>query len=255
MKILVSDFDGVICNGLSEYFYSTQLVYQQIWPSTNPLIPLQTKFNLSRPVVETGWEMPVLLRALVLEKDTEEIVNNWQAIKQEMMTTLESEGITTARLTQMLDQVRQQQIEENLDRWLKLHCFYDGVIDKLKRLMEQNIKLYIITTKEGSFARTLLETQGIILPNEAIFGKEVKRPKYETLKLIIEQENVPPSEVAFIEDRLEALDLVHQQPHLQKVKLFLAQWGYNTELTQLQAEKSLWVELLSLANFTGNDVF
>ena len=118
MKILASDFDGVICNGLSEYFYSTQLAYQKIWSPTISLLALQPKFNLLRPVVETGWEMPLLLRALIEGKDTQDILNDWQSIKQEMVKTLEPEGITIARLTQLLDQVRQRQIEENLDRWL-----------------------------------------------------------------------------------------------------------------------------------------
>ncbi len=255
MKILVSDFDGVICNGLPEYFHSSQLVYQEIWQSDITGNCLQSQFNLLRPVIETGWEMPLLLRALIIGKQTTDILNDWHRVKNQMMKTLESQGITTRTFTQLLDQVRQQQIEENLDRWLNLHSFYEGAIDKLKTLIRENIKIYIITTKEGRFARTLLEKNGVFLEDNAIIGKEVKRPKYESLKLIIEQENVQPNVVSFIEDRLQALELVSQQPDLKQVNLFLAKWGYNSESDQLQAEKSEWVKLLSLANFTGNDVF
>ena len=250
MKILISDFDGVICNGLAEYFHSSKLVYQQLWSSSLTISDFESQFNHLRPVIETGWEMPLLLRALVLGKNKEEISSNWQSVKKQMIKIIESEGITVAQLTQLLDQVRQQQITENLDRWLGLHSFYEGVIDKLKSLREQNIKLYIITTKEGKFTRTLLERQGIFFPDDAIFGKEVKRPKYETLELIIKRENISPAKVSFIEDRLEALELVAQQPNLKEVKLFLANWGYNTKSTQMEAKKNPRITLLSLAEFS-----
>lgn len=249
MKILVSDFDGVICNGLAEYFYSSQLVYEQLWDTQSTKSKFQPEFYQLRPVIETGWEMPLLLRALVMGKTSEEILTNWQSVKQEMLKLIEPEGITVNHLTQLLDQVRKQQISTNLDRWLGLHDFYEGVIEQLKNLTDKGIKLFIITTKEGIFARTLLERQGIVLAEEAIFGKEVKRPKYETLQLIIETENVFPTQVAFIEDRLEALELVAQQAKLEAVQLYLAQWGYNTQATQIKAQNHPQISLLSLAQF------
>ena len=249
MKILVSDFDGVICNGLAEYFHSSQLVYQQLWGSNATTNQFASQFHKLRPIIETGWEMPLLLRALVIGKKSAEILTNWQSVKQEMIKIIEIEGITVARLTQLLDQVRQQQIATNLDHWLGLHRFYEGVIEQLKSLMEKGIQLYIVTTKEGSFTRTLLEQEGIFLADDAIFGKEVKRPKYETLQIIIERANISHTKVAFIEDRLQALELVAQQPNLQEVKLFLAQWGYNTESTQIKAQNHPQISLLSLAEF------
>lgn len=250
MKILVSDFDGVICDGLAEYFYSSQLVYEQLWDSKSITDQFQSEFYQLRPVIETGWEMPLLLRALVIGKNSEDISTNWQSVKEEIIQLIQAEGITVAQLTQLLDQVRQQQIAENLDRWLGLHSFYEGVIDQLKNLRAKKIKLYIITTKEGSFTKTLLEQQNILLADDVIFGKEVKRPKYETLQLIIEQENIAPAEVAFIEDRLEALEFVAQQPQLEMVRLYLAQWGYNTKATQIKAQNNRRITLLSLADFS-----
>ncbi|MBL1211034.1 HAD hydrolase-like protein [Geminocystis sp. GBBB08] len=256
MKILVSDFDGVICDGLTEYFYSSKLVYQEIWQDFKvDLDSLQPMFNLLRPVVETGWEMPLLLKVLTWGETTENILDNWPTIREKAIKILDKEGVKVINLAQKLDLVRQRQINKNLDKWLNLHCFYDGVISKLKYLMKQNIKLYIITTKEGKFTRQLLEKADIFLPENAIMGKEVKRPKYESLRLIINTEKVKPSDVSFIEDRLEALELVHQQQDLLEVKLFLALWGYNDELTKVRAKNNPLINALSLANFIGNDVF
>jgi len=40
-----------------------------------------------------------------------------------------------------------------------------------------------------------------------------------------------PLSLWFVEDRLKTLQLVHQQPDLDAVKLYLADWGYNTPLS------------------------
>ena len=250
MKILVSDFDGVICNGLAEYFYSSKLVYQKIWQNHSPSWQeLQKQFNILRPVVETGWEMPLLLKVLSEGETVNHILNNWQEVREKAIITIEKEGITVKKLIQLLDEVRETQIRENLQDWLSLHSFYDGVIDTLKRLIEKQIKLYIVTTKSKSFTRELLEKQGIILPENAIIGKESKCPKYETIGNIIKEEKVNFEDVYFIEDRLEALELVYQQPDLQAIKLYLALWGYNTYLVKEKAQQLPYINSLSLAQF------
>jgi phosphoglycolate phosphatase-like HAD superfamily hydrolase len=252
MKVLVSDFDGVICNGLKEYFYSSKLVYQEIWQDSKvDLDSLENTFNLLRPVVETGWEMPLLLRVLTWGETPENILKHWHKIKKKAIKILDLKNIKTADISQKLDLVRQKQINHNLENWLDLHCFYDGMITKLKHLMNQGIKLYIITTKEGKFTRKLLEKEGIFLSENAIMGKEVKRPKYESLRLIIKHEKVKPSDVNFLEDRLEALELVNQQRDLQQVKLFLALWGYNDDLTKVRAENHSQIKTLCLVDFVS----
>lgn len=256
MKILVTDFDGVICDGLKEYFYSSKLVYQSIWlDRTIDIDSLQSQFNLLRPVVETGWEMPLLLRVLTWGETPENILENWHNIKEKALKTLDLQGIKIANISQKLDEIREKQIKDDIDKWLSLQSLYEGVKAKLKQLINKQIKIYIITTKEGKFARQLLEKEGIYLPENTIFGKEVKRPKYETLRLIMEKEKVEAGEVCFIEDRLEALELVNQQSDLQDVKLFFALWGYNTEESKRKAQENPNINLLSLVNFTSNDVF
>lgn len=250
MKILVSDFDGVICNGLAEYFYSSKLVYQKIWQNHSPSWQeLEKQFNILRPVIETGWEMPLLLKVLSEGEKVNHILNNWQEIREKAIITIEKDGITVKKLIQVLDEVREVQIRENVEDWLNLHSFYDGIIDSLKRLIEKQIKLYIVTTKSKIFTRELLEKQGIILSDNAIIGKEAKCAKYETIKNIIKEEKVSAENVYFIEDRLEALELVYQQPDLQGVKLYLALWGYNTDFIKEKAQKLPYINSLSLAQF------
>ncbi len=251
MKILISDFDGVICNGLAEYFYSSRLVYQKIWQNNSPSWQeLQKQFNILRPVVETGWEMPLLLKVLTEGETVNHILNNWQEVREKAIATIDKEGITVQKLIQLLDEVRETQIRESIQDWLSLHSFYEGIIDTLKTFIDKQIKLYIVTTKSKSFTRELLEKQGIILAKNAIIGKESKCPKYETIRNIIREGKVNPEDVCFIEDRLEALELVYQQPDLQAIKLYLALWGYNTDSVKKKAQQLPYIHSISLTQFS-----
>ena len=248
IKILALDFDGVICDGLPEYFQSSKRTYEQIWTQEKPFTQeLADSFCQLRPVIETGWEMPILLRALVLNIPAPEILEDWHKVCQEIIT---SEQLKPKDIAQKLDRVREEWIKTDLTNWLGLHKFYPGVIARLEQIISSSTELYIITTKEGRFTRKLLQQQGIELPQDRIIGKEQKRPKYETLRQIITKHQIKPANLWFVEDRLPALQLVKQQSDLQELGLFLAAWGYNTEQTRKYLSKNKGIYLLSLEQFT-----
>ena len=244
--LLALDFDGVICDGLIEYFSSTKKAYQQIWsePIDDRLAP---SFYRLRPVIETGWEMPILLRALVLETPEAEILDNWSAIASEIT---KSEGLEKQQVVQKLDGVRDSWIEHDLDGWLSLHRFYPGVIELLQKIVNSSIELYIITTKEGRFVQKLLQQQGINLSTSKIIGKESKRPKYETLRILRDRhQSKLQIDISFVEDRLKALQQVARQSDLEFVNLYLADWGYNKERDRAEAARDERIQLLSLEEF------
>ncbi len=250
--ILASDFDGVICDGLSEYFASTLKAYQQIWHQdskdqdpVDSLNKLATEFKKLRPVIETGWEMPVLLRALVLKYQPAEILTSWHSVRDRIK---EKENLDPKFCVQSLDQVRDDWIKNDLDSWLNLHSFYPGVIAKLKQIIASDLQFFIVTTKEGRFVKQLLKQQGIELGDHQVIGKESRRPKYETLRMI--RDNAGDSNnIWFIEDRIQALNLVKKQPDLKSIKLFLADWGYNTDTERNLASGDRDINLISSAQF------
>jgi len=59
-----------------------------------------------------------------------------------------------------------------------------------------------------------------------------------------------PLSLWFVEDRLKTL-VVHQQPDLDAVKLYLADWGYNTPAERESAQNDR-IQLLSLSQFAEN---
>ncbi len=247
-KILALDFDGVICDGLIEYFATTKKTYGQIWTSYNYAVDdnLAPKFYRLRPVIETGWEMPILLRALILAIPEADILADWSAVATGIIT---AEKLDKQILAQTLDGVRDNWITTDLDSWLKLHRFYPGVIPRLKQVVDSEIQLYIVTTKEGRFVKQLLQQVGIELPTERIIGKESQRPKYETLRLLRDSLAGNKTEIWFVEDRIKALQQVQQQPDLTMVRLFLADWGYNLEGDRALADRDPNLQLLSLEQF------
>ena len=55
--ILALDFDGVLCDGIREYFESAWRTYRRLRPGTPPAPPrgLVERFARLRPLVESGW--------------------------------------------------------------------------------------------------------------------------------------------------------------------------------------------------------
>ncbi len=245
--ILALDFDGVICDGLIEYFEVSWHTYCQVWSPANQTPPddLAPKFYRLRPVIETGWEMPILIKALLEGIAEEKILNDWETIAKNI---LQQDNLKSTEISSKLDKTRDDWITRDLNGWLKLHRFYPGVVEKIKATTESILPLYIISTKEARFVQQLLEEQGVTLSKEMIFGKEVKRPKYEILRELIQEANNSP-EIWFVEDRLKTLQLVKQQPNLEDVKLFLADWGYNTSSEKATAQNDPRIQLLSLSQF------
>lgn len=257
--ILALDFDGVLCDGMLEYFQTSWRTYCQIWQPDDQTPPdnLAPSFYRLRPVVETGWEMPVLLRALVLGRSQEKILQDWPMVALEI---IELEKLDAADIGKKLDTIRDEWIKTDLEGWLGLHRFYPGIIERIHGIQspasastgETSTQLFIITTKEGRFVKKLLQQQGIQLPEEKIIGKETKRPKYQTLRQLIEACTDERVTLWFVEDRLKTLQLVQQQADLSEVKLFLADWGYNTAAQQDTARNDPKIQLLSLSQFVQN---
>jgi phosphoglycolate phosphatase-like HAD superfamily hydrolase len=200
-------------------------------------------------VIETGWEMPVLIRALLTGVTEAEIWHNWAAIAQKL---LQQDNLNAAEVGKQLDILRDEWISTNLDSWLDLHRFYPGVLERLRSLLDSLVKPIIITTKEGRFVSQLLQRQGIQLPSQSIFGKEIKRPKYQIIRELIAIATQTPVSLWFVEDRLKTLQLVQQQADLENVRLFLAGWGYNTAAERELAQQNSRIQLLSLAQFADD---
>lgn len=242
---LAFDFDGVLCNGLREYFQTSWRVYQQTWRSADidPQADLAARFSRLRPVVEVGWEMPVVLRAIMQGVSDAEVLDGWPQIRQQLV---QADDLDIGRMGELVDATRDQWIQHELDAWLDLHDLYPGVLERLRELQRQNIPFVIVTTKESRFVYRLLQRFDLNLGRDQVFGKDCQRPKPETLRRL---KTSLPGPIWFLEDRIAALKAVQAEPDLQDIRLFLADWGYNTALDREEAKQSDTVTCLSLQQF------
>jgi hypothetical protein len=119
----------------------------------------------------------------------------------------------------------------------------------LASLPERKIQPIIVTTKESRFVSQLLKEQGVELASEFIWGKELKRSKTDSLKLILDRGGKKPPNVWFVEDKLSTLAKIASQPELEAVKLYLADWGYNTDAEREAVLQQSRIQLLTLADF------
>lgn len=255
--IVALDFDGVICDGLVEYFQTAWKAYCRIWNPTPQTPPrgLADRFYPLRPVVETGWEMPVLLRSLLLGSTDKEILNDWQAIARQRV---EVEALNPKVCAQAVDGVRDDWIEHDMNDWLDQHSFYPGVTEQLQRLIADDVELFVISTKEGRFIQHLLRQNQVDMPPNRIYGKEVRQPKHETLRQLTTKfmaDHGRSPTVCFFEDRLKTLYSIDSQTDLEHVSLYLADWGYNTESDRIAADQHSRICLISLDTFTQHDGF
>src|ERR671937_2781718 len=107
-NILALDFDGVLCDGMHEYFEASRRSYMRIWPDEPvPGDDLFPAFRALRPVIMTGWEMPLLLRTIVQERPESAILQNWAAIRGDLLKARQLHGAALiSALTRTLDEVR-----------------------------------------------------------------------------------------------------------------------------------------------------
>ncbi|MBW4693730.1 MAG: HAD family hydrolase [Lyngbya sp. HA4199-MV5] len=246
--VLALDFDGVLCNGMKEYFQTSWRAYCNLWQpeDTTPPEGLAECFYRTRPVIETGWEMPLLVRSLLLGTPEAEILEHWSTIAKQQTA---ADGVEAAQLGAEVDGIRDRWIQRDVESWLAEHEFYPGIIPQLKIWLTSPTEVVIISTKEGRFIQQLLQQQNVDFTKLKILGKEVKRPKPETLRSLLTN-HPPTATVWFVEDRLQTLQAVQQQADLADVQLFLADWGYNTQIERDLAAHDPRIQLLSLQHFS-----
>jgi hypothetical protein len=250
-NILALDFDGVLCDGMREYFETSRRTYVKAWP-TDPMPgdDLFPAFRALRPVIMTGWEMPIMLRAIVKGHPIAAVLQGWEKIRDALVHEGPLQGTALmSLLAHTLDEVRHEWIAANPRDWLERHVPYCS-LDEVRCLVAEPECSVLVTTKEGEFARQILEHWSVYLAD--IQGKEAGIHKCDNLRgLIAHYTEVcgRRPRLWFVEDRLETLQHVTTHADLADVGLFLANWGYNTAEARASVQDGGRIRLLTLERF------
>ena len=249
-SVLALDFDGVLCDGRPEYFEAARRAYRDTWPGARSVPDAAAVvFGAYRPLVESGWEMPVLLHAVVAEVPTTDLVDRaaWLATARRL---LDGAGLAAETLGRALNRVRDEWFAQDPGDWVRHNVFYPGVVAGLIEIIEKGTPVAVVTTKAERFARALLAAQDARLGRLPVVGREPGRaiPKPETLTRLSAAHRLQPGAEGlwFVEDLLETLEAVHAAPALATARLFLADWGYNTLEQRASVGWNGHVRLLSL---------
>src|SRR5262249_57684986 len=92
-------------------------------PPAPPPAGLFDMFARLRPVVETGWEMPTLLHAVLGGAGEEAILAGWQP-----ETWLADLGVAREAVAAELDRARDEWIGRDQAGWLGAHPFHPAVV-------------------------------------------------------------------------------------------------------------------------------
>lgn len=251
--VLALDFDGVVCDGRAEYFEAARRACAVTWPGADPPPHVAARFATLRPLVEGGWEMPLLLHALVGGVD-DAAVGDRRAWVETAKTMLAQIGSSPEALGRTLNRVRDEWFAANPVEWVAHHVMYPRVPERIEAALDDGVRVVIVTTKAERFARALLAARSARLGTLPVVGREPSRaiPKLETLTRLARGYGLRHGAgLWFVEDLLETLDSVRRAPGLAGVRLFLAAWGYNTIEDRARVGLTPHVALLSRARFTG----
>ncbi len=226
------DFDGVICDSAIETGLTGWKAACIVWPDMPTDMPdgIMDKFRHIRPAMETGYEAILIMRFLFEGGDADLLLNNFGS---QIAHLIRRDEIDIDRLKNRFGSTRDEWIKEDLDDWIAKNPLFDGIQSKLQQL--DPATTYIITTKQERFVSQIFESNDIDFPAEHIFGLDRKLSKQQVLKdLLIKY---PEQDILFVEDRLPTLHNVIKDENLQQVRLFFANWGYNTQADKTVAKE------------------
>jgi len=225
--LLVLDFDGVIVDGINEYWSSSRQTCLNILSAKEKEIisfpsEIPKAFKTMRPWVHHGWEMVILSAecshktSLLKLKGLQNFSSNYQI---ECSLALEKWGWTPFQLQEALNQTRREAISNNFNQWLNFHQPFSLVTQRLKTLEKEGIEFAVLTTKSIEFTKKLLDC--FDLQPKLVFGHE-SGSKVDVLNQLLQTRIIQ----GFIEDRRTTLEKVLEDPKLKSIPCYLASWGY-----------------------------
>ena len=135
--LLVFDFDGVIVDGMAEYWWSAWQACRRLDAAPEDLSPdeVPDAFRLLRPWVHHGWEMVLLAAELpVLDPQV------WlQSYGEAQASALHRRGWQPEQLQAALDASRDGAVRQNRSAWLALHRPFPGLVERLRQFEAEGV--------------------------------------------------------------------------------------------------------------------
>ena len=227
-KIILFDFDGVIINGIEEYWISSVLACQKyLLPNSSQINGKKNKdffktFIEIRPWVKYGWEMVLITHEILRINNPLNHSNKdrfLEKYEENCLQILKDNCWESKTLQACLDEARTFQIKNDFKKWISLHKPYIEVLSFIKKAINQGFKIGIISTKGEVFTSKILNNINIC--PHLIFGYE-SGTKVEIISKLSLKYDIK----GFIEDRKKTLISVLENKETKNINCYLADWGY-----------------------------
>ncbi|THB63607.1 MAG: hypothetical protein D6B26_05875 [Spirochaetaceae bacterium] len=211
-SLLFLDFDGVLCDSVSECFVSSWIAYYERHRQAVPdRVDLNYRrvFDTLRPYIRNGEDYLVihesLSRGLPLDDQNQFDLR---------ISEIGHEGMQAFRA--LIYAVRQELLQSSQDFWVSLHRMYDSLLSPLMACAS-NPAVYILSTKKQEYILKMLN--GIpIDPARVLSSGGI--PKKDIIDSIMESHGSQRAD--FIDDHIDHLRQVRNPA----VSRYLAKWGY-----------------------------
>ncbi len=233
-KIIVFDFDGVVCDSTNECMITSWNAWEK-WDSRTDFRKTidefseeeKSSFRKIRPRVKGAGEYYILRRAF------------FEGIKietQETYSCLEREWKESiSKFKAVFIDARNRLRRENLDEWIDLHPIYDDVIEVIKILNSQD-RLYMATLKDGESVRLILGKQRLEIPAGHLLDQSQIKSKLQALDQFRKQIGCEKNGMIFIDDNVSHL----LEPKAAGYPVYLTTWGSKMEeYVQLAEQKHI----------------
>lgn len=257
------DFDGVVVDSCEECTESALRTLRALfptmaWPNSPAPPALAEEMRTLRPYIETGWEIPVMLRLRHEAAQGDEsipavasLLAGAPPLRELVDASLERWGVESDEFVRGFGEARDKWMANDLSSWLQINPFYEGVPEALTACAGT---AHIITTKQKRFAVALVRHAGVgegAVPDGHIHGMGEYKSKADVIAQLLDEAGEGAT-AHFFEDRWPTLVKCAADLRLEgRVKLYLCDWGYvqASEIEAAHAEPK--VDVISRADFTA----
>ena len=164
-KLILFDFDGVIVNGIEEYWLSSKIACEKYLLNNSKNLNIDKYIEVPkifveiRPWVKYGWEMVLITHEILKTyKPLNNLTKNsfLENYEENCSKLLLKYSWNSSELQQYLDDARVFQIRNDLKKWISLHRPFKEVVSFIKYAKDKGFKIGVISTKGKTFTLSLI---------------------------------------------------------------------------------------------------
>ena len=221
-KIIALDFDGVICDSIDECMLVSYNAYfnksQNKEIDSSEIAPiLQHRFKKYRYLVGPAQDFYFLWKSLFSKNISyREIEKKYYKLKNDEM------GMELP-FAKRFYSLRAKLKEDHFNQWILLNPLYKQIKNFFNDAIDID-NLFIVTAKDTDSVLDLLHANNIAINRKQIYGREISLDKVKLFNKIINETEIEPQNIFYIEDRISHSIRVKSL----NINCYLATWGYTS---------------------------